>query len=170
MNLQPRCGKIRCVGSNDFYDQTKEKQAMDPNNPVVKLCVAGMQAEGEGHIVRARNLFNQAWETASDDFEACIAAHYLARHQDSPAATLHWNQVALDRAEAVGDERVQSFYPSLYLNMGNAYELLGQQVEARRYYDLAAALVDELPTGRYNDVVRSGITAGQGRVSSNANE
>ena len=84
---------------------------MDPNNPIVKLCVAGMRAEGENRFEEARLLFTQAWENSTDDFEACIAAHFLARHQENPQDTLRWNQEALARAEAVGDDRVSDFYP-----------------------------------------------------------
>ena len=43
---------------------------IDPNNPVVKLCIAGMQAEGEGDHELARGLFVQAWGVAGDDYEA----------------------------------------------------------------------------------------------------
>jgi hypothetical protein len=46
----------------------------------------------------------------------------------------------LARAEAVGDERVWDFYPSLYVNLGRAHENLGNLAEARRYYQLAADL------------------------------
>lgn len=113
---------------------------MDLNNPVVKLCVEGTRAEFEGRIEDARTLYMQAWAAARDDYEACVAAHYLARRQESPQARLHWNREALVRAAAVGDERVRSFYPSLYLNMGHAYEALGDLAEARRYYQLAAEL------------------------------
>ena len=113
---------------------------MDLNNPVIKLCVAGTQAEFKGQIDEARALYQQAWEAAQDDFDACIAAHYVARHQEKPEEKLHWNQVALDRANAVGDSRVEAFYPSLFLNMGHSFELLGNGVEAKRYYDLAAEL------------------------------
>jgi len=113
---------------------------MDLDNPVIKLCLAGTQAEFQGHSDQAHLYYEQAWETAQDDYEACIAAHYLARHQKQPAERLHWNQVALTKAEAVNDERVQAFYPSLYLNLGQSYELLGQPAEAQRYYDRAAKL------------------------------
>jgi hypothetical protein len=80
---------------------------MDLDNPVIKLCVQGTQAEFKG--------------------QADLA------HQ-------RWNRIALERANAVGDERVQPFYPSLYLNMGQSYELLGNHEESRRYYALAAEL------------------------------
>lgn len=53
----------------------------DPENVVVRLCAQGMQAEAEGRDAQARDLFLQAWEAAEDDYDACIAAHYLARHQ-----------------------------------------------------------------------------------------
>jgi len=139
---------------------------MDANNPVVKFCQEGMRAEGEGRHDDARALFTQAWEAAKDDYDACVAAHFLARHQDSPQDTLHWNQEALARALAVGDERVQRFYPSLYLNMGYSYELLGNQEEARKYYDLAAEGANDLPEGQYGDAVRQGIAEGRKRVDS----
>lgn len=61
--------------------------AIDPDNAVVKLCAQGMQAEGAGRRGDARALFEQAWEIAGDDYERCIAAHYLARHQDGPGLT-----------------------------------------------------------------------------------
>jgi tetratricopeptide (TPR) repeat protein len=113
---------------------------MDLNNPVIKLCVEGTRAEFQGQIERARTCYQKAWESAQDDYEACIAAHYLARHQDRPEERLHWNRVALEKAEAVGDARVREFYPSLYLNMGRSHELMGNRTEAKRYYDLAAEL------------------------------
>jgi hypothetical protein len=40
----------------------------------------------------------------------------------------------------VSVDRVNEFYPSLYMNLGQSYELLGNQEEAGRYYDLAARL------------------------------
>jgi tetratricopeptide (TPR) repeat protein len=113
---------------------------MDLDNPVIKLCVAGSQAEFQGLIDEACTLYQMAWETARDDYEACIAAHYVARHQEDYKAKLYWNQVALDRANLVTDNSVQEFYPSLLLNMGQSYELLGNLNEAKRYYDLAAEL------------------------------
>jgi len=113
---------------------------VDVNNPVVMLCAEGTRAEFEGRTEDARTLFFQAWEAACDNYEACIAAHYMARYQDSPQATLHWNQEALSRANAVGDERVRDFYPSLYVNLGHSYEMLGNLTEAKKYFKLAADL------------------------------
>ena len=113
---------------------------MDTDNPVIKLCIDGTRAEFEGRRGDARALFRQAWEAARDDYEACIAAHYVARCQDRPEDTLRWNECALRHALAVGDDRVLAFFPSLYLNMGQSHETLNHQAEARQYYALAAEL------------------------------
>ncbi len=113
---------------------------MDIQNQVIKLCIEGTQAEFERRIGDALHLYQQAWESSQNDYEACIAAHYLARFQATPEETLHWNQEALERANRVNDDRVKEFYPSFYLNMGRSLEMLGNKGEAQEYYDLAARL------------------------------
>lgn len=113
---------------------------MDLNNPVIQFCMEGTRAEFEHRAEDARILYEQAWEARKDDYDACIAAHYVARFQDSAEDSLYWNQLALKHANAVNDEKVRDFYPSLYLNLGRSYELVGNQNEAQKYYDLAAQL------------------------------
>ena len=113
---------------------------MDLNNPVIQLCIKGTRAEFEHRIDDARLLYQQAWEARTDNYDACVAAHYVARFQDSAEESLRWNQLALEHANAVIDERVKDFYPSLYLSLGRSYELVGDSDEAQRYYELAAEL------------------------------
>lgn len=138
---------------------------MDPENHVVKLCVEGMQAEGAGDLERARAVFTQAWEQATDDYEHCIASHYLARHQGTPEETLHWNETSMRYAESVADERVEDFIPSLLLNLGHSHEQLGNTGEAARFYEQAVTRADALPEGRYGKIVRDAASAGRTRVS-----
>jgi tetratricopeptide (TPR) repeat protein len=137
---------------------------MDPNNPIIQLCAAGMKAEASGDLAEASRLFQQAWEESRDDFEATIAAHYVARHQPNARETLRWNQLSLERAEKAEPEKVRSFYPSLYLNLGKSQEDLGQRDEAARFYELALAQVGTLPPGPYGDAVRDAIQRGLHRV------
>lgn len=113
---------------------------MDTSRLAIQLCIQGTQAEFQGRLAEASGLYQQAWKVAKDDFDRCVAAHYVARFQETPELRLHWNQEDLNRANAVERERVKEFYPSLLLNMGQSYEQLGNQDEAKRYYDLAAAL------------------------------
>lgn len=138
---------------------------MDQDNPVVKHCIEGMQAEGNGDVAKACDAFTKAWEIASDDFERCIAAHYVARHQETPEETLRWNEVALHCARAVEDRRVASFFPSLLASLGQAHEQLGNSDAAKRFYLLAEQRVDHLPNDEYGKIVRDGIAAGQQRLS-----
>ena len=113
---------------------------MDLNNSAIKLCIEGTRAEFEHRMDDARSHYQQAWEARLEDYDACIAAHYVARFQETPEGTLHWNQIALDHANAVDDERVKEFYPSLYVNLGHSYEAIGDQANAQKYYQLAADL------------------------------
>ncbi|MFE1198442.1 hypothetical protein ACFW6E_37820 [Streptomyces olivaceoviridis] len=131
-----------------------------PENIVVQLCAQGMQAEAEGRDVRARDLFLQAWEAAEDDYDACIAAHYPARHQSTPQETLRWNQECLTRADKVGDDRVRGFYASLHGNMARAHRDLGQIEQAREHFESAAKHIDDVPAGPHQQWLRYRIAAG----------
>ncbi|MEU9606585.1 hypothetical protein [Streptomyces sp. NPDC048057] len=141
---------------------------MDPQHPVVALCAEGMRAEAAGAAEQAHDLFRRAWETAEaadpvDDHAACIAAHYLARHQPTPRDALHWNLVCLERADRVGDERVSGFYPSLHLNLGAAYRELDEPDRAREHFARAAERLDDLPCacrGPYAQWIRIAVAEG----------
>ncbi|NWG07369.1 MAG: hypothetical protein HXY35_11870 [Chloroflexi bacterium] len=113
---------------------------MDANNPVVTLCVEGIRAELEDRFDEARLFYQRAWDARTDHYTASIAAHYLARCQDTLEDSLTWNLLALEYAYAVKDERVQDFFPSLYMSLGRSYEMLGGKVQAQRYYRLTAGL------------------------------
>lgn len=138
---------------------------IDPNNPVVRLCVQGMECEGRGLFDDASQLFLSAWNQSTSDFERCISAHYVARHQKDPFEALKWNQVSLDHAKAIEDDPVREFYPSLYLNLGKAHEDLGNREGAIRFYEMAASSLDSLPDGRYGGVVRDAVQRALQRVA-----
>lgn len=137
---------------------------MNPENPVVKLCVQGMEQESQGNLEGASRLFLSAWSQSTDDFERCIAAHYVARHQKGPEDALTWNQRSLELARAVGDDRVTGFLPSLFLNMGKAYEDLGKSDDARKCYIEAQQVVASVPEDRYGRLIRDAIERGLARV------
>ena len=139
---------------------------MDPNNPIVAICAEGMRAESEGRGAEAKELFERAWEAATDDYEACIAAHYLARHQETMELTLAWNEESLRRAELVGDERVDGFLPSLFLNLGHCHEELGEPEKARAFYCRAEEHLSAVPAGPYGDMVRDGVARALERTGS----
>jgi hypothetical protein len=137
---------------------------IDPDNPVVRLCAEGIAAEGQGRHKDAAALYQEAWTIHTDDYEACIAAHYLAREQETLQESLKWNQLALAHALAVPDDRIAGFLPSLYLNLGWSHEVLEDAVTARACYLEGAAQLAGLPAGAYTDVVRDGIARGLERT------
>ena len=108
-------------------------------------------------INRAQELFVQAWNEASNDWEKCIAAHFVARHQQSPKDTLKWNAESLDRANKVRNNEVKGYYSSLYLNMGTSCEKLGKYAEAKNYYDLAFENISALPRDVENEKYSKGV-------------
>jgi len=128
---------------------------IDPENPVVALCAAGMAADGMPP--EALRLFEQAWAARRDDYDACIAAHFLARHQPTPSDTLHWNALAVHHAEAVPDGRADGFMASLYLNLGDVHAALGQLDAASEAARRAAQSLAAVPPGGYRDFVAMGI-------------
>ncbi len=139
--------------------------AMDPANPVVALCAAGMQREGSPEEARA--LFERAWQVRSDDYEASVAAHFLARQQPTPGDALHWNEVALQHALAVPDGRAKELMPSLYLNVGDSYFVMGRRDAAATAAARAAECVADLPADGYRDLVQRGIRSLQQRLDAN---
>ena len=132
---------------------------IDRHNRVVRLCADGMEAEGNGMNALARSLFLEAYEMARDDYERCIAAHYVARHQETPFDTLRWNRIALDHADTSDDPRIIGFHPSLLLCLGRSYEAIGDPDEARRWYERAGTRTGDLSDDGYGRVVRAGVEA-----------
>jgi len=76
----------------------------DANNKIVQLCARGMELEATQPDI-AKNLFMQAWDASTNDFEKFTAAHYVARHQTSIKDKLYWDKIALEFALKVDDIR-----------------------------------------------------------------
>lgn len=136
----------------------------DQNNNVVRLCAQGMDMEGEGNLEEASNLFFQAWNEATNDFEKFTAAHFVARHQKSVADKLKWDETALQLALKINDDTVKGTYPSLYLNIAKCYEDLNDFDNARENYQLALSFTNLLPDNGYGNMIKGGIKNGIERV------
>lgn len=130
-------------------------ETIDSTNPVVALCAEGMALEGTPD--EARRLFEQAWAARRDDYDAAIAAHFLARHQATPADTLHWNVLAVQHAEAVTEHRAAGFLASLHLNLADAQSNVGDTSASAESVRRAAGHLSSLPPGGYRDFVAMGI-------------
>jgi hypothetical protein len=115
----------------------------NPNNHIVKLCLMGMEMEGKNKPEEALNLFLQAWNEATNDFEKFLAAHYIARHQKNISDKLKWLETTLQFALKVNDNTVKSAFPSLYLKIAKCYEELNDPDNAKRNHELAVSFADK---------------------------
>jgi len=123
-----------------------------------------MAREGEAPL-EALDLFEQAWAIRTNDFDAAIAAHYVARHQPTDDARLHWNQVALEHAQRVTDGTATHLMASLHLNFGDSLRSVGRVTEARAAAGEGVASLASLPEGGYRDLVASGLARLQSRLA-----
>ncbi len=106
----------------------------------------------------ARILYADMWAEATqaeDQYQACVVAHFMAHAHVEPGAQLDWHLRALHAADAVGDERVLGFYPSLYANLGEVNLRLGNLAQAREYISRADEIQQVLPDDGYGRLIRS---------------
>lgn len=81
----------------------------------------------------------------------CVIAHYLADLHSDPLDALRWNLAALDAYSGVrrddlasiGIDDAASFEPSLHLNVGNDYFMLGRFAEAAQHARAAMTARDQ---------------------------
>lgn len=128
---------------------------IEPQSTTVRLCAEGMALEGTP--TEAKRRFEAAWDARTDDYDAAIAAHFLARHQETLLATLDWNKLALQHATAVTDGRAAAFMASLYLNLAAAHANLGEREAAVPALQQAAVHLAVLPSDGYRSFIGMGI-------------
>jgi len=137
--------------------------AIDPENPIVRV-LADAAAREATEPDAAAAAYRRAWDLATDDYERCMAAHYLARIQVSEDDRYRWNAVALEKALAVADGRADGFLASLRLNLGRSLEDLGRMDEARAEYGAARDAARELPEGAYRSTIEEALDRAGRRV------
>src|SRR5690349_2181000 len=114
-----------------------------PNNNIVKLCLQAMKLEDDGKTAEASELFLQAWNEATADFEKFIAAYYVSRHQKTITDKIKWLETALQLALKINDDAVRAAFAPLYTSIAQCYEELGNVDNAKRNYELANSFTDE---------------------------
>lgn len=136
---------------------------IDSDSPTVQLCAAGMAVDGDPILARA--YFARAWEARSCDYDASIAAHFVARHQPTVEDRLHWNQLAVQHAEAVPGVRAHPLLASLYLNLGDSYLAVGRATDAAAAAALGLAALQHLAPDGYGAFVAQGLDRLRARLA-----
>lgn len=108
-----------------------------PFNEIVKLCLQGMALEEKDNREEALRLFLQGWNEATNDFEKFIAAHYVARQQQTVAERLKWLEIGLDLALKINNDTVLSALPALYSQLAGCYEETGAKEKAKESREAA---------------------------------
>src|SRR5215210_7034419 len=103
-----------------------------------------MDLEEKGKPEEASRLFLQAWNEATSDFEKFIAAHYVTRHQKSVSDKLKWLETALQLALQINTDYAKGTFSSLYSNIAECYEELGDLDNAKKNYESAISFKDKL--------------------------
>lgn len=119
----------------------------NPFNPVVKLCLQGIDLEENGKSDQANQVFHQAWNEASDDLEKFMAAYYVARYQTNISDKQDWLNTALQIALKINNGTVNSALPALYTNIAKCYDETGDTKNAQKYVDLSISSNDH-PTDK----------------------
>ncbi|MEU2868830.1 hypothetical protein ABZ769_06435 [Streptomyces olivoreticuli] len=146
--------------------------ASEPTAPDAMMAEIGrgVGLGQSGERERARRLFAGLWEEIGPDGDAlyrCALAHSMADVQDDVREELAWDLRALEAADLITDERarragvpssVAAFYPSLHLNLAEAYRKLGDLDRARDHLERGQAAAGELGDDGYGKMIKDGLS------------
>lgn len=105
----------------------------DPNNNIIKLCMRGIACKEEGNTEKAVQLFHQAWQEATNDFEKFISAYHLGGVQTNAKDAVHWLRRSLACALRIEDMGIKSALPRLYDQIAQCFEALGDRENAKMH-------------------------------------
>lgn len=116
---------------------TNFKMEFNQNNPIIQLCIQGMDAEEKGRHDDAESLFLKAWQESTNDFERFTAAHHIARVQKDVREKLEWLETDLALALKIDNESVKASFTPLYQAITKCYKELGDSDKAQKNLELA---------------------------------
>jgi hypothetical protein len=141
---------------------------------------AAMALGQQGDRIGARHAFEAIWADigpAGDPLHRVALAHSMADVQDDVNEEIVWDLRALEAADGLTDARareagvvspVAAFYPSLHLNLGEAYRKLGDPARARHHCDEGRRAVGALADDGYGAMVRDALDRLAARIADEA--
>lgn len=145
-------------------------------DPLMDRITAAIGQLHAGDKDGARAAFTDIWRDLGNDadpFHVCTLAHYMADAHDDVRTELEWDLRALEAAGHVTDARakehhaslsIKSFFPSLHLNVGDAFLRLGDLERARLHLRAAERALQDLSNSPLAEMTRNGISALAERV------
>ena len=114
-----------------------------------------------GQDEEAQAVYLDVWRAASgtgDHYTACAVAHMLGTIKSMPPEEkLRWHLASLEQADRVLDGRADSWYASIYLNLGHIHKQLGQPTAAQAYFQQAKTHTWALDDQSYAEALRAAI-------------
>jgi len=138
-------------------------------DPVMERIGVAVNLGQAGDARAARRRFAEVWDEIGrdgDPIHRCALAHYAADVQDDVKDELMWDLRALAAADEVTDERAQryhgslsvaGFYPSLHLNVADAYRRSGDRERACAHLRCAQEAIEALADDGYGQMIRAGV-------------
>ena len=143
-----------------------------PETPVYATIREGIALREQGRSAQAKALMEALVadvERGDDAFAKVFLAHSLADVQEDRADELAWDLRALAFMAELTDQRAvergnpggrNALLPSLHLNLAVDYRRLGDDVNARRHFDLGRAHLGALSDDDYGDSIRNAFAEG----------
>lgn len=143
------------------------------------LRAVGMVHAGDREPARAEllRLWHQ-WRDRDAPLQRCTIAHFAADIEEDAAAELEWDLRALEAATGFRDDEdhaaldpaLESFLPSLHLNVGDAWRRLGDRDRALRHAGHGLQRAGLLGEDGYGGTVRAGLERLRARSAGGAND
>lgn len=125
------------------------------------MCMRGMLMEETGKFQDAVDLYRQAWDVASNEFEKFLAAWFIARLQPEATGRLMWYDTALQLGLSLDNEPVRAAFPPLHEYIAQCYRELGDVSHAREHQELALSSVSPpLDKGPFYHGTKADLQAG----------
>lgn len=136
----------------------------------IALNGAGDRAAAHAHLTRL-------WEDTGPDgdpLHRLAIAHTMADCVPDPDEVVRWDERALAAAAAVTDERVRAagiagsiaaFYPSLHLNLGEAYRRVGDRARATAHLTRGRAALAHLLADGARDLLAEALDRLEARLA-----
>ncbi|MBX7094480.1 MAG: NAD(+)--rifampin ADP-ribosyltransferase [Flavobacteriales bacterium] len=116
-----------------------------PFNPIVKLCLQGMEMEANSQTTEAGEYYLQAWNEAQDDFGKFLAAYYYSGIQKDQNLQLHWLRISVQHAKASPSIAARTALLTLYQKIVQLLEHENENSVTEAYKKEIEALINHPP-------------------------
>jgi hypothetical protein len=140
-----------------------------PDDPIMLRITEAISLLHRGDRAEARAQFEAIWGEIKNQptpLHVCTLSHYMADLQEDSRMELLWDLRALRAARrtTTADTRahhpslaIESFFPSLHLNVAYGYFALGRHCKARQHVEAGLSALRVIPENPYLLTIHHGL-------------